>query len=92
MIGSFYMVLAIIFFALSLVNITQFAKKLNAMHSWIDFAPCIDSYMQITEFQISETEKASELAAFVLAMACIIFVIGSINLVGNIFFLCKTCK
>ena len=41
----FYMALGITFFVLSLINISQFAKKVNVMRNWVDYAPCVDIYM-----------------------------------------------
>ena len=91
MMALFYTALGITFFVLSLVNISQFAKKVNALRNWVDYEPCVDSYMQITDYQISEIEKAGAFAGVVLAMACIIFVIVMINFIGNCCLCCCKC-
>jgi hypothetical protein len=89
-ISVFYMIFGITFFVLAIVNISQFANKLSVMRTWVDYAPCVDSYMQVTSYQVREIEKASAFASVVVAMACIIFVTAIISCFGNCIVCC--CK
>lgn len=63
--------------------------KYNALLDWAEFSPCVDSYMQVSDYQVSDLKYQRGLAIGMFVFTLVIMIVSLFNFTSVICFCCN---
>ena len=49
-------ILNLVFFIIAVINFQQYNIRIPRLRDWLEYSPCVDTYMKINEYQMSKLE------------------------------------
>jgi len=80
--SSIFLALSCSFWIMTLINFIRIATKVQKLNAWAEFSPCVDTYLQISDYQKDELESVGASAIGQLVLSCFIFIVCLVNFFG----------
>lgn len=81
--SSFFMAFATANLIMLSITFSQLNQRNLSLNDWSGYAECVDTYMQVTDYQVDQIGRAHTAAVVNIVLSCLIFLIHYIGLHHN---------
>ena len=89
MYASFALCMAVGMLSVESILFAHQVGKYNSLLEWAEFSPCVDAYMQVSDYQVSDLKYHRGLAIRMLVFTLVITIVSLFNFTSVICFCCS---